>query len=143
MKKTLLLLCLALLAACRSAPPPGPPVPPPIRSIGVVAGDALSELVSTELVDRGYRTFQLPATQQLALTALQALGSRGVDAVLVITSDKALDSLPNNASLRLMRTLNGETVATQTWSNVTQGAVRKSRAEAARELVHALLQTIR
>lgn len=147
---SILALSVLIMASCRSAPPAAPPGPPPVRAIGVVGGDALTDAIGVELVDQGFRTFQLPSTQQLTAAALAALAARGVDAVLVVTSAAGIDSLPDRASLRLVRTQNGETVATFDWANISltaagipaEGTVRTTRTEAARELVRRLLETV-
>jgi DNA-binding LacI/PurR family transcriptional regulator len=104
-----------------------------------------------ELYNQGFRTFEVPATQELTPKALQSLASGGVDGILVVrTTGRKYDQLPESASVRLVRTQTGETVASFTWSNPVSGVpvtpadqtVRKKLTEVARELVQTLLQTV-
>jgi hypothetical protein len=105
-----------------------------------------------ELYNQGFRTFEVPATQELTPKALQSLASGGVDGILVVrTTGRKYDALPESASVRLVRTRTGETVATFTWSNPVSGGapgtpadqvVRKKLTDVARELVQTLLQTV-
>ena len=105
-----------------------------------------------ELYSQGFRTFEVPATQELTPKALQSLARGGVDGVLVVsTTGRQYDALPESASVRLVRTQTGETVAAFTWSNpVSSGVpgtpadktVRKKLTDVARELVQTLLRTV-
>jgi hypothetical protein len=105
-----------------------------------VAGDLLSSALGAELFNQGFRTFELPLNQDLSARALQGLAGRGVDAVVVVTSKRGLDSFPDNASIRVLRTQNGATAAAFDWSN--SGMPRKNLADSARELVRTLQQTV-
>ena len=137
------LVFIGLIASCasRHAQPTAKQVFP-IRSIAIVAGDALASAVGTELFNQGFKTFEVPATQQFTSNALQSLAARGVDAVLVVRSTKrGFDPFPESASLRLVRTQTGETVASPAWSRSEQ-TVPKSLTEIARELVRTLLQSV-
>jgi hypothetical protein len=151
-RKLLLFVSIGLIASCASKPaPPTVQRVPPIRSIAIVTGDPLASAVGTELFNQGFRTFELPAKQELTPKALQSLARGGVDGVLVITSVKrGFDPIPESASLRLLRTQNGETVVAFTWSNSAAGApsvadsnaVRKGLADIARQLVRTLMKTV-
>lgn len=140
MKKIAIVLCAILVVSCASRRPAGPPVPPPIRSIAVVAGDTLSSALGAELFNQGFKTFELPLNQDLSATALRGLAAKGVDAVVVVKSKRGLDSAPDNASIRVLRTQNGATAAAFDWSN--SGAPRKNLADSAREVVRTLQQTV-
>jgi hypothetical protein len=144
MKRTALcLVAVALWASCASKRPPARPTgPPPIRAIAVVTGDALARAVSAELYNQGFRTFELPVTQSMTPAALQSLAGRGVDAVLVVTFVKGIDSNPDSANMRLVRTGNSETVAAFDWSNNALGATRRNMDDSARDLVQTLLRAI-
>lgn len=139
MRNIAIVVCLALVVSCASRRPAGPPVPPPIRSIAVVAGDPLSSAVGAELFNQGFKMFELPLNQDLSAKALQGLAGRGVDAVLVVKSRKGLDSFPDDASIRVLRT-NGASAAVFDWSN--SGTPRKNVADSARELVRTLQKTV-
>ena len=141
MKKLLLLISLAAICSCASRAPVAPPAPPPIRSIAVIAGDPLSGALGGALFDQGYKTFELPATQDLSLGALRGLATRGVDGVLVVKSVRGLDTHPDSASVRVLRAANGATVATFDWTNPA-GAARMNTATSARELVKTLHQNL-
>src|ERR1700693_1211714 len=95
-RRFLLVLFVSLIASCASRhAPPIARQPPPIRSIAIVTGDPLASPIGTELFNEGFKTFQLPATQDLTPKALQSLASRGVDGVLVVKSTKrGFDPLP-------------------------------------------------
>jgi hypothetical protein len=134
---------ISLIASCASRHAPTiARQPPPIRSIAIVTGDPLASPIGIELFNEGFKTFQLPATQDLMPKALQSLASRGVDGVLVVKSTKrGFDPLPESASLRLLRTQTGETVAALAWSK-SDRMVPKNLTDIAREVVRALLQTV-
>jgi len=137
------LVFVSLIASCasRHAAPTAKPVFA-IRSIAIVTGDPLASAVGTELFNQGFKTFEVPPTQQFTSNALQSLATRGVDAVLVVKSTKqGFDPLPASASLRLVRTQTGETVAAPAWSRSDQAAP-KNLTEIARELVRTLLQSV-
>jgi hypothetical protein len=149
----LFVVCISVFASCasRHTPPPGKYVPPPIRSIAIVSGDPLSNAIGIELFNQGFRTFEVPATQELTPKALQSLAIGGVDGVLVVKSTRGgYDPFPESASVRLVRTQTGETVAAFTWSNsapVTPDSpadrlVRRNLTDVARELVRTLLETV-
>lgn len=143
MRKILTVGCLLVLVSCASRRGPvGPPVPPPIKSIAVVTGDAFTRAVGAELYNQGFKTFELPVTQDMSMAALQALGQRGVDAVLIVKSTKGLDSFPDSASLSLLRTRTGQAAANFNWSNSPGGMPRKNMTESARDLVQTLLRTV-
>ncbi len=142
-RKLLLVVFISVIASCasRHAPPIGKYVSP-IRSIAIVTGDPLAAAIGVELFNQGFRTFEVPATQDLTPKALQSLATRGVDAVLVVKSTKrGFDPLPESASLRLVRTQTGETVAAPVWSS-SDRTVPKSLTDIARELVRTLLQSV-
>ena len=134
--RTLARLSLVVLAiSCASRKPaPAPLVPPPIRSIAVVAGDVLSSDLSTELVNRRFKIYEVPATQDLTARALQSLAARGVDAVLVARTTRGLDMLPDVASVRLLRSINGETVTTFDWPNPSRMKIPEVAAAVVRRL---------
>ena len=151
-RKFLLVVFISVIASCasRPAPPTGKHVAP-IRSIAIVTGDPLASAIGIELFNQGFRTFEVPATQDLTPKALQSLAIGGVDGVLVVRSTRrGFDSLPGSASLRLVSTHTGETVAAFTWSNSVPAApsspadrvVRKSLTDVARELIQTLLKTV-
>jgi hypothetical protein len=142
-RKLLFVVFVCVIASCasRPAPPTGKQISP-IRSIAIVTGDPLASAVGVELFNQGFRTFEVPATQELTPKALQSLASGGVDGVLVVRSIKrGFDPIPESASLRLVRTQSGETVAALTWSNSVSGAPKKLT-DVARELVRTLLKTV-
>jgi hypothetical protein len=104
-----------------------------------------------ELYNQGFRTFEVPATQELTPKALQSVASGGVDGILVVTTTgRKYDVLPESASVRLVRTRTGETVAAFTWTNSVSSVpgtpadqtVRKKLTDVARELVQTLLKTV-
>ena len=142
-RKFLIFGFMSLIASCASRhAPPIARQPVPIRSIAIVSGDSLANAIGVELFNQSFKTFQLPATQDLTPKALQSLASRGVDGVLVVKSTKrGFDPLPESASVRLIRTQNGETVADLAWSKSDQ-MVPKNLSEIAREIVRTLLQTV-
>ena len=143
---------ISVIASCASRPAPSTAKHvSPIRSIAIVTGDPLASAVGIELFNQGFRTFEVPAAQELTPKALQSLASGGVDGVLVVKSIKrGFDPIPESASLRLLRTHTGETVAAFTWSNSVAGApaspvdgtVRQRLTDVARELVRTLLKTV-
>jgi len=144
-------LFICVSASCASRQAPAPKHAPPIRSIAIVTGNSLANAMGIELYNQGFRTFEVPATQELTPKALQSLASGGVDGILVVTTTgRKYDPLPESASVRLVRTQTGETVAALTWSNPvasTPGTpadqvVRKKLTDVARELVQTLLQTV-
>lgn len=139
MRNIAIVVCLTLAVSCASRRPAGPPVPPPIRSIAVVTGDLLSSALGAELFNQGFRTFVLPLNQDLSARALQGLAGQGIDAVLVVKSKRGLDSFPDNASIRVVRTKSGATATEFSWSNP---AVRKNVADSARELVRTIQQAV-
>jgi len=143
MRKFFFVASIGVIAACgsRHATPKVVPVSP-IRSIAIVTGDPLAAPLGTELFNEGFRTFEVPATQDLSPKALQALSSRGVDGVLVARSKKeGFDPLPVSASLRLIRTQTAGTAADFAWSRSSQ-SVPKSLTDIARGLVRTLLQSV-
>jgi len=149
--KFFFVLFICLSASCASRQAPTPKHAPPIRSIAIVTGNSLASAMGIELYNQGFRTFEVPATQELTPKALQSLASGGVDGILVVTTTgRKYDALPESASVRLVRTQTGETVAAFTWSNPvasTPGTpadqvVRKKLTDVARELVQTLLQTV-
>ena len=151
MKKAAFVLFIGVIASCASRRAPTVKQPPPIRSIAIVTGNALASAVGIELFNQGFRTFEVPATQELIPKALQSLASGGVDSVLVVTTTgRKYDPLPASASVRLIRTQTGETVSAFTWSNTASGsagapldrAARRSLTDVARELVQTLLKTV-
>ena len=141
--KVLIVAFIGVITSCasRQAPPPARQ-PVPIRSIAIVTGDPLANAIGTELYNQGFRAFEVPPTQELTPKALQSLASRGVDAVLVVRSTKqGFDPLPQSASVRLIRTPGGETVASPSWSRSNQ-APTKTLTDIAREMVRTLLQSV-
>ena len=141
MKKLAIVICVLALVSCATKKASGPPKPPPIRSIAIVAGDPLSGALGTALFDQNFRTFELPANQDLSPAALRGLATRGVDGVLVVSSKRGLDSHPDSASIRLLRAANGETVATFNWTNPAAPA-RLNTADSARQLVRSLQEAM-
>lgn len=144
-----LFICVSASCASRQAPPPKHA--PPIRSIAIVTGNSLANAMGIELYNQGFRTFEVPATQELTPKALQSLARGGVDGLLVVsTTGRKYDALPESASVRLVRTQTGETVAAFTWSNPVSSVpgtpadqvVRRKLTDVARELVQTLLQTV-
>jgi hypothetical protein len=137
------LVFVSLIASCssRHAAPTVNPVSP-IKSIAIVTGDPLAAPVGAELFNQGFRTFEVPANQDLTPKALQALSSRGVDGVLVVRSKKeGFDPLPVAASVRLFRTQTAGTVADFAWSRSTQ-TVPRNLTDIAREVVRTLLPSV-
>jgi hypothetical protein len=144
MKRTLtVLVTLGLVSSMVSCSSRGkaPPrtTPPPVKAIAIVAGDLLSAAVSGELYDQGFRTFEVPATQDVAWNSLQALAARGVDAVLTVKSRKGIDAYPDNATVRVISTYTGQPVADFRWTNP---AVRKNVKDSAREVVRTVLEKV-
>jgi hypothetical protein len=149
--KFFIVLFIFVSASCASRQPPQPKHAPPIRSIAIVTGNSLANAMGIELYNQGFRTFEVPATQELTPKALQSLARGGVDGILVVsTTGRKYDALPESASVRLVRTQTGETVAAFKWSNPvasTPGTpadqvVRRKLTDVARELVQTLLQTV-
>jgi hypothetical protein len=114
-----------------------------------VSGDPLANAIGIELFNQGFRTFEVPATQELTPKALQSLALRGVDGVLVVRSTRGYP-IPESASVRLVSTQTGENVAAFTWSDSAPGVpgspadpmVRKKLTDVAQELVRTLLETV-
>lgn len=142
-RKFVFFVFISLIASCASRhAAPTAKQPSPIRSIAIVSGDPLANAIGVELFNQGFKTFQLPATQDLTPKALQSLASRGVDGVLVVKSTKrGFDPLPESASLRLLRTQTGLEVTALAWRKSDQ-MVPKNLTDIAREMVRALLQTV-
>jgi hypothetical protein len=142
-RKLLFFVFISVIASCASRhAPPTVNRPSPIRSIAIVSGDPLANAIGVELFNQGFKTFQLPATQDLTPKALQSLASRGVDGVLVVKSTKrGFDPLPESASLRLLRTQTGQEVTALAWRKSDQ-MVPKNLTDIAREVVRTLLQTV-
>lgn len=149
--KFLLVVFSCVSASCASRQAPPPKHAPPIRSIAIVTGNSLANAMGIELYNQGFRTFEVPATQELTPKALQSLASGGVDAILVVTTTgRKYDVLPESASVRLVRTQTGETVAAFTWTNSVSSVpgtpadqtIRRKLTDVARELVQRLLQTV-
>jgi hypothetical protein len=143
----LFVVFISVIASCasRHAPPTGKHVRP-IRSIAIVSGDPLANAIAIELFNQGFRTFEVPATQELTPKALQSLALRGVDGVLVVRSTRGYP-IPESASVRLVSTQTGENVAAFTWPNSVPGSpadpmVRKKLTDVAQELVRTLLETV-
>ncbi len=139
MRRLLIAVFLITVASCASKrPAPVSAVPPPIKSIAVVGGDLLANAVSGELFDQGFRTFEVPATQDITPRGLWPLVSRDVDAVLVVKSKRGDDLQPDSSSVQLLRTKTGETVAAFSWMNTEP---RRKIKDAAREIVATVLKT--
>lgn len=132
-----IIITVASCASRRAAPVSA--VPPPIKSIAVVGGDLLANAVSGELFDQGFRTFEVPATQDVTPKGLWPLVSRDVDAVLVVKSKKGNDLQPDTTSVQLLRTKTGETVTAFSWTN---SEPRRQIRDAAREVVATVMKTV-
>jgi len=142
---------------------PAAKVDHPVRAIALApSGGLLADAVGVELSNRGFEiidTQQMTAllvrlnadeTELLRPQSIEALRSRGIDAVLSVRAASSPDGRPQSASARLNSTHTGRVISGVTWQNGWGGragsmadrTMRKDLTEAAREIADALSPTL-
>ncbi len=159
----LLLATSLLITGCASGPAGQAKKLHALQSIAIAPPyDSLAAAIGTELSNHQFRLTWQASTNDLLTElnidpsqvttpeALNKLQSRGIDALMTVSTTIAWDNKPKNAWVRLFDTRTGNRVINHHWRNGRDGqavsdivkVVRLDELEAAREISRSLLQNL-
>lgn len=134
-----------------------------IRTIAIApTGDMLADAVGLELMQLGLRVIDSGIIKNLLLRAglaetdisnpdfLSSLSEDGIDAIIITNAVAGYDGRPQNVTVKVVLTINGELAAGATWQNGYGGAqgsamdrdFRSDFAAAAKQIANALAKPL-